>query len=180
MNSLVKTFSIVALFFLFSLLGFSQTSPSEPARDPITITITLIVDTENFDPCDLDNSCQFEVKRSDGVDVPIYSGEKLIDFLVEGIIDDEIIWQAKPKSASIGKVNIKKIDYNKGTRIFKKKDHSSVLSKRIKVKALYCTDGKPDYKYDLSFKIKKAGKANGEYIIDPKIKIRPREAFKKN
>ncbi|WP_282121958.1 hypothetical protein [Algibacter mikhailovii] len=173
MNSLVKTFSIVALLFLFPFFGFSQGSP-EPASDPITITITLIVDTENFDPNDLDKSCHFEVKRSDGLKVPLQTGVKLIDFLVKGKVDDEIIWQARPKPGSIGKVNIKKIRYQNGTRIFRKKDHGWFLSKRIKVKALYNSKGRPDYKYDLRFKIKKAGKANGKYTIDPKMKIMPR------
>ncbi|GGZ87059.1 hypothetical protein [Algibacter mikhailovii] len=176
MNSLVKTFSIVALYFLFPFFCFSQPTPKpDPDPDPVTITISLVVDTKNFDPTDWQKSCHFEAKRSDSVRVNPSVPGQLEDFNVNAWPGDIIIWKGKPSYFFKNTVNIKKVKYNKGDRIFKHKDHGSPFwSKKVDAKVMGGAKDGSDYEYDIIFKIKRAKRANGHYKIDPKISIRPR------
>ena len=164
MKSLVKTFLVTSLILLFSAFGFSQT----------TITITLIVDTDTFERDDWRASCHFEAEWADTGHVITNNGD-LEDFLVEAFVDDTIIWEGESSSSEHVIVDITKIKYKKGTRIFKNKTNdgkkpNGSKKEKVKTKALYSTQDKPDYKYDLTFKIKHLG----SFTIDPKMRIGPR------
>ena len=164
MKSLLKTFLVTSLIFLFSVFGFSQT----------TITITLIVDTDTFERADWQSSCSFEAEWADTGDVITSNGD-LEDFLVEASVDDTIIWEGVSSSSESVIVDITKIKYKRGARIFKNKTNygkklNGSKKEKVKTKVLYSTNDKPDYKYDLSFKIKHLG----SFKIDPKMRIWPR------
>jgi len=162
MKSLAKTFLTASLVFLFSAFGFSQA----------TITIKLIVDTANFDKDNLPSSCRFEATWSDSNKVVKSTPGDLEGFLIDAFAEDTIIWVGQSSSSDITIIDITKIKYKKGTRIFKNKtnygkNHDGSRKETVKTKVVDSTKGKPDYKYDLSFKINKGN----THKIDPKIRI---------
>ncbi len=166
MKSFAKTFLTIFIIFLFSTFGFSQA----------TITITLIVDTDNFDPDDLPASCRFEATWSDSDKIVKSTPGDLEGFLIDAFVEDTIIWEGESSDPENVIVDIRKIKYKKGARIFKNKANdgkkrNGSKKEKVKTKVLKSTKGKPDYKYDLSFKLKGANRANGNYKIDPKIRI---------
>lgn len=190
MTSLVKKTLTIILVFLFTSFGFSQAKPGDcscpsPSSDPTSITVTLIVDIENFDPDNWQKSCSFKAEWLDSGKICESTPGKLEEFCICGHKDDTIIWEGKiidklnPDSDN-GIVNIKKIKYKRGSRIFKKKGHGWIFSKKVDAKVVHGEKASLDYEYDLKFKIKRTEDANGKYTIDPKISIRPRGSFVKD
>jgi hypothetical protein len=162
MKSRIKTFSTIFLIFLFSTFGFSQA----------TITIKLFVDTANFDPGNLPASCSFEATWSDSGKVVRSDGD-LKNFTIDVFVDDTIVWEGQSSSSNIAIVDIKKIDRDNDSKIFKSKKHygkkrGNSKNETAEDKVLFTTKGKPDYKYKIFFKINHRGKT---HIIDPKIKV---------
>jgi hypothetical protein len=162
MKSSLHQFLVICLIFLFSEFGFSQA----------TITIKLIVDTANFDPDNLSGSCSFEATWSDSKKIVRSNGD-LEKFTIDVFVDDTIVWEGQSSSSDIAIIDIKKIDRKNDSKIFKKKKHygkkhGNSNKETIQGKLLYSTKGKPDFKYDILFKINRKGKT---YKIDPKIKV---------
>jgi len=165
MKSSVKKISAVSLIFLFSALGFSQD----------TITITLIVDTGNFDPDNWLKSCRLEYTPPGTEKVVESDSDALECFLVQADVDDLIIWEGRSSEPNSGTVDIKKIKRakRKGTEIFKNrslcyKRRSGFKKGTLQATVLEDTKDKNDYKYNLSFKINDTSRT---YIIDPKMRI---------
>ncbi len=167
MKSLVKYFSVISLLFLFSALGFSQD----------TVTITLIVDTANFDKDNWLASTSMVATRSDPNSVQRSIGD-LREFTVKAFVGDTIIFDAKSKSSDKVIVDIKRIKRTKrkGTIIFENRrycgeNRDGSKNKTVKVEVLKDTEDKEDYEYNICFKINSKGKT---YKIDPKLRIMPR------
>jgi hypothetical protein len=167
MKSFVKSFSAIFLIFLFSTIGFSQD----------TITIKLIVDTDNFDPDDMSASCSFEAVLPSG-EVQRSTGN-LEDFKIVATVEDTIIWEGQALDSLII-VDIKKIRRDSGKEIFNSRrlygsQQGNSNKETVKSKVLYSTQSAEnaeihdEYKYSISFKINK-GKT---YKIDPKVRIVP-------
>jgi hypothetical protein len=147
---------------LFSAIGFSQS----------TITIKLIVDTANFDPDNLSASCRFEATWSDSGKVVRSDGD-LENFTIDAFVEDTIVWEGESSSSDIAIIDIKKIDRDNDSKIFKDKKNygkkeGDSRKEIVKSKILYDTKDKSDYKYTLFFKINNRGKT---HKIDPKIKV---------
>ena len=162
MKSRIKTFSTIFLIFLFSTFGFSQAF----------ITITLIVDTDKVNSGNLQETCHFEARWSDSNIVMKSTPGDLEGFLVDAFVGDNIIWEGKSSSSESVIVDIKKIKYKKGSRIFNNGSHTGAKPRgskkeKVKAKVAFSTEGEADYKYDLDFKIKHVGK----FTIDPKLRI---------
>lgn len=165
MKSLKNQFFAVCLIFFFSAFSFSQA----------TITIKLLVDTGNFDENDLSKSCSFEATWSNS-DKVVRSNGNLEDFTIEAFEDDTIIWEGVSTSSNSTIIDITKIKYKKGSRIFKNKTNcgkkrDGSKNETVKIKILKNTKGKPDYKYKIAFKINHKG---ATHKIDPKLKVNPR------
>jgi len=87
------------------------------------------------------------------------------EFTVTGKVGDTFIWTGQAHSGS-DELNITKIKYEKGTKIF---DQDLIEgTKTVKAVAKFNTKGKDPYTYKISFKINDSGKT---YHIDPKVKI---------
>ena len=162
MKSRIYQFLAVCSIFLCSTVGFSQT----------TITIKLIVDTANFNPNDLSSSCRFEATWSDSGKVVSSNGD-LENFTIDAFVDDIIIWEGQSSSSDIAVVDIKKIDRDNDSKIFKTKKHYGKIQgnsnkETVEDQVLYNTEGMPNYKYTIFFKINRRGTT---HRIDPKIKV---------
>lgn len=165
MRSLVRSILILFVISLSSTAVFSQA----------TITIKLLVDTENFNPRDLVESCRFEATWSNSRKVVRSNGD-LEGFVIDAVVGDVIVWEGASSSGSSDVIDIKRVDRGRGSKIFKNDKHSgkkvgNSKKETIQDKVLYDTKGKDDYKYDISFKINGKGR---NYKIDPKIRITPR------
>jgi hypothetical protein len=130
------------------------------------------VDTENFDENDLSKSCSFEATWSDSSKVVRSNGD-LEDFTIEASEDDTIIWEGRSTSSNTAIIDIKKIDRENASKIFKNKKiygkkRGNSKKETAEARVLYNTKGKPDYKYKIFFKINQRGKT---HKIDPKIKV---------
>lgn len=167
MKSLSKSFLVICLVVLFSTSGFSQD----------TITINLIVDTDNFDPDDMAASCSFEANWSSG-EVETSTGN-LEDFLILATVEDTVIWEGQALNSDVI-VDIKQIKRDSGKDIFNSRrlvgsQQGNSNKETVKAKILFSTESAEnsqihdDYKYSISFKIDK-GKT---YKIDPKMRIVP-------
>ena len=86
-------------------------------------------------------------------------------FTVTGNVGDSFIWKGEAYSGS-DELNITKIKYEKGTKIFDKESIEG--TKKVKAVAKFNTKGKDPYTYKISFKINGKGRT---YHIDPKVKI---------
>jgi len=162
MKSLKNQFFAVCLIFFFSIFSFSQA----------TITIKLLVDTGNFDPSDLNKSCSFQATWSNSNKV-VKSNGNLEEFAIEAFVDDTILWEGVSTSSDISIVDIKKVDRDNDSKIFKNKKHygkkrGNSNNKTAEGKVRYNTKNKPDYKYKIFFKINHRG---ATHKIDPKIKV---------
>ncbi|MFT7150879.1 MAG: hypothetical protein ACI82Q_002754 [Nonlabens sp.] len=165
MRSLVRSILVLFIVSVCSTAVFSQA----------TITIKLLVDTENFDQNDLTKSCSFVATWSNSNKVVRSNGD-LEGFVIDAVVDDVIVWVGESTTSGTDIVDIKKVDRGSGSKIFKNDKHNgrkvgNSNKETIQDKVLYDTRGKEDYKYDISFKINGAGK---NHKIDPKIKIIPR------
>jgi hypothetical protein len=144
------------------MVGFSQA----------TITIKLIVNTANFHPDNLSASCSFEATWSDSGKVVRSDGD-LENFTIDAFVDDTILWEGQSSSSDIAIIDIKKIDRENYSKIFKDKKNygkreGDSRKETVKSKILYDTKDQPDYKYKIFFKINGRGKT---HKIDPKIKV---------
>jgi hypothetical protein len=162
MKLFLHQFLAICFITLFSAIGFSQA----------TITIKLIVDTANFDPDNLSASCRFEATWSDSGKVVRSDGD-LEDFTIDAFVEDTIVWEGESSSSDIAIIDIKKIDRDNDSKIFKDKKNygkkeGDSRKEIVKSKILYDTQDKSDYKYTLFFKINNRGKT---HKIDPKIKV---------
>lgn len=136
------------LVFTFGFNSFGQ----------VERTATLICDTNkliNMQPKNAHKVCYFEGQEA---------GSDPRQYVINGNLGDTIIWKGKPASGS-DELNITKIKYEKGTKIFEK--DSIEGSKTVRAVAKFRTKDKPDYTYLIYFKV------NGrkQYFIDPKVKI---------
>jgi hypothetical protein len=144
------------------MVGFSQA----------TITIKLIVDTANFDPNNLSASCSFEATWSDSGKVVRSDGD-LENFAIDAFVNDTLLWEGQSSSSNIAIIDIKKIDRENNSKIFKNKKNygkreGDSKKETVKSKILYDTKDKPDYKYKIFFKLNNRGKT---HKIDPKLKV---------
>lgn len=162
----MKTFYrhlIIGCCFLLALnLGFSQE----------TITVELLIDTANFDPSNLNSSCSFKATWSNSGKV-VTSNGNLEDFTIDITVDDIVIWEGKSTSSDATIIDIKKVDRENNSKIFKNKKNLGKIrgnsnKESVEATALYDTQGKPDYKYKIFFKINHRGKT---HKIDPKIRV---------
>ena len=165
MKALVRSILVLFIVSLSSNAVFSQA----------TITIKLLVDTENFDPNDLTNSCSFVATWSNS-DKVVRSNGDLEGFVIDAVVDDVIVWEGESTSSGTDIVDIKKVDRGSGSKIFKNDRHNGrkvggANKETVQDKVLYDTKGKEDHKYDISFRINGEGR---NYKIDPKIRITPR------
>lgn len=165
MRSFVRSFLVISLISLSTTAVFSQS----------TITIKLIVDTENFDANDLTKSCSFVATWSNSRKVVRSSGD-LENFVIDAVVDDVIVWEGESSTSSTDVIDIKRVDRGGGSKIFKNARHSgrkigNSKKETVQDKVLFDTKGKADYKYNISFKINGKGR---NYKIDPKIRITPR------
>lgn len=152
--------------FCLILLTFNLSFAQE------TITVKLLVDTANFDPSDLNASCSFEATWSNSGKVVRSSGD-LKEFTIDVRVDDTVVWEGESTSSSIAVIDIKKVDRENNSRIFKNKKHYGKVrgnsnKETVEDQVLYSTEGLPDYKYKIFFKINHRGTT---YKIDPKIKV---------
>ena len=162
MKSHLQHFLAIFFIFLCSVVGFSQA----------TITIKLIVDTANFNPDDLSSSCSFEATWSDSGKVVRSNGD-LENFTIDAFVDDTILWEGQSSSSDLAVIDIKKIDRENDSKIFKTKKHYGKIrgnsnKETVEDRVLYDTEDMPDYKYKIFFKINRRG---ATHKIDPKIKV---------
>jgi hypothetical protein len=143
-------------------LGFSQE----------TITVTLRVDTKNFDANDLNSYCSFEAVWSNSDKVVTSNGD-LENFEINVFVDDTVIWEGTSTTSDMTIIDIKKVVRENSSKIFKdKRNYGQKLgnsqNEAVKARVLYDTKEKPDYKYKIFFKINQTAKI---HKIDPKIKV---------
>lgn len=162
---------MIAVFqrLLFCILFFGLLGTGY-AQD--TITVTLMVDTQNFNPDDLNDSCSFKAVWSDSGKVVTSTGD-LEGFEFGAFVEDTIVWEGVSTSSDSDLIDIKKVVRENDSKIFKDKRNNgqrrgSSNKETVQAKILYSTVGKPDYKYKIYFKINQSGKT---HKIDPKIKV---------
>lgn len=148
----MKTTKQFFILVTLALLSFSNTSFGQALERTVTLKCYIDSLKQQKDPYKV---CKFE-------------GQTETDtrqFTVTGNVGDSFIWKGEAYSGS-DKINITKIKYEKGTKIF---DNDSIEgTKTVKAVAKYNTNGKAPYTYKISFKINGKGKT---YHIDPKVRI---------
>jgi hypothetical protein len=153
MKSLQQRFLIMTiLIYAFSFSSYGQ---------QVERTITLVCNTaklKDMKPKNAHRVCYFNG----------YPGSDPRQFTVNAVVEDTLIWNGKPLSGS-DELNITKIKYEKGTKIFDK--DSIEGTKTVKAVAKYSTKGKKPYTYKIYFKINNTKK---QYFIDPKVSVIPR------
>jgi hypothetical protein len=135
-----------------------------------THTVTLIVNTANFDRNNIDASCSIKAESpSTGV---LRSQGDLQNFTLVVNERDSIVWEGVSSSEPGNAIHIKRIKYEKGTKIFNKDrlDGKARAGKGdiVRGKPIRTTINTEDFKYSLLFKI---DSENGTFKIDPKIKV---------
>ncbi len=148
----MKTTKQFFILVTIALLSFSNTSFGQALEHTVTLKCHIDSLKQKKDPYKV---CKFE-------------GQTETDtrqFTVTGKVGDSFIWKGEAYSGS-DELNITKIKYEKGTRIFA--NDSIEGTKTVKAVAKFNTKGKAPYTYKISFKINGRGKT---YHIDPKVKI---------
>lgn len=125
-------------------------------------TVTLYVDTANFDKSNISKFCNFG--QTDGT-----SNE---DYTIVVNVGDTITWQGVSTSNQEDVVMIHSVRHNRGKKIF---DQDEIVgdgkNPRLSKKALYSTRGQESHKYTLRFIIVRNGKRSEVFQIDPKIEV---------
>jgi len=137
-----------------------------------TVTLTLIVNTSNFNADNLNASCTFEAQWSNSGQV-IRSNGNLEDFTIEVNVGDIIVWEGISSTSENDVIDIKRIAQANNTRIFNNERNDGQMrgnsnKETVVDKVLFNTNGRPDYKYDVFFKINRSGPT---HKIDPKIRV---------
>ncbi len=135
-----------------------------------THTVTLIVDTANFDRNNPASSCAL---RSESPNTGVVeSNGDLENFTVTMQEGDLVVWEGISSSNPEDLVHLKKIKYEKGTKIFNKDrldgKPQSGKGDIVEGKTISNTKNKEDFKYTMLFKV---DSQNGTFKIDPKIKV---------
>lgn len=162
MKSLIKKEFAIAIAVVFSLFAYSQE----------TITITLMVDTQSFNPEYPLESCSLQAEYSKSGEI-LRASENLENFSVSATIDDNIVWEGVSTSSARTRVDITKIRGENDSRIFRNRTNYGRLTeinphKIVESKIMYSTKDKPDYKYSIYFNI---NNSEDTFVIDPKIKV---------
>ncbi|MBO3117686.1 hypothetical protein J4050_13095 [Winogradskyella sp. DF17] len=162
MESFFKKEYAIAIALVFSLFAYSQQ----------TITITLMVDTQSFNPETPLASCSLKAEYSRSGEV-LEAWDNLENFTVPATVDDNIVWEGMSTSSGRTRVDIAKIQGENDSRIFRKRTNYGRLTevnphKVVESKILYSTKDKPDYKYSIYFNI---NNGRDTFKIDPKIKV---------
>jgi len=89
------------------------------------------------------------------------------EFTIYVKVGDIIEWDGMSTDGE-GAIDIKKIKYESGTNVFNKPEIDGVTTVVGTVRQ--DTEGKPEYKYKISFKVNDTGRM---YSIDPKVAVRP-------
>ncbi len=136
------------------ICAFSIKSYSQQVEHPIT----LICDTDklkNMKPKNAYKACYFQGQTES-------DSRK---FTVTGNLNDTFVWNGKASSGT-DELNITKIKYEKGTKIFK--NDSIEGTNTVRAVAKKSTKNKDPYTYIIYFKVNNKKK----YHIDPKVRIR--------
>lgn len=162
----MKTFLKPIIFCLLGAFTISSSFSQE------TVTVKLLIDTANFNPAKLSESCSFVATWSNSGKVVRSNGD-LENFAIDVFVNDTIVWEAMSTSSDDTIIDIKKIDRENNSKIFKNKKNTGKIrgnsnKESVEANVLYDTKGKPDYKYKIFFKINHRGTT---YKIDPKIKV---------
>lgn len=148
----MKTTKQIFILVTIGLLAFSNTTFGQTQEHIITLKCHINRLQENKDPYTV---CKFEGQTETDTR----------EFTVTGKVGDSFVWKGEAYSGS-DELNITKIKYERGTKIFDKEPNEG--TKTVKAIAKFNTKGKDPYTYKISFKI------NGKrrtYHIDPKVKI---------
>ena len=148
----MKTIKQLFILVTIALLSFSNTVFAQAQEHTVILKCHINRLQENKDPYTV---CKFE-------------GQTETDsrqFTVTGKVGDSFVWKGEAYSGS-DELNITKIKYEKGTKIF---DEESIEgTKTVKAVAKFNTKDKDPYTYKISFKINDNGRT---YHIDPKVRI---------
>ena len=148
----MKTIKQLFILVTIALLSFSNTVFAQAQEHTVILKCHINRLQENKDPYTV---CKFE-------------GQTETDsrqFTVTGKVGDSFVWKGEAYSGS-DELNITKIKYEKGTKIF---DEESIEgTKTVKAVAKFNTKDKDPYTYKISFKINGNGRT---YHIDPKVRI---------
>lgn len=156
-----RTF-LYAFMLLFCAYSYSQE----------TITITLLVDTDNFDPENLSKSCTLTAVYSKSGKV-IESNGDLESFTIDAYVDDEIIWVGKSTGSKEEIIDIRRIKRENDSKVFDSrriygKSDGITANKIARSTILFDTENKEAFKYEIHFEI---ASWRDSYKIDPKIKV---------
>ena len=148
----MKTAKQLLVPFTIALLSLSNTTFGQAKEHTITLKCHINRLQENKDPykvCKFNGQTESDTRQ----------------FTVTGNVGDTFIWKGEAYSGS-DELNITKIKYEKGTKIFDKDLNEG--TKTVKAVAKFNTKGKDPFTYKISFRINGKGRT---YHIDPKVKI---------
>ena len=149
------------LFILMAIVLFLLSSNSYAQE---THTLTLYVDTDSINEDNKETTCYIERK-----DVSIK------DYTTQVNLEDKIIWVGGSLNGN-DKVKIKKIRYVSGAEILKNnKLINCLFSQKVRGKVnkkdkFDLTKGNVET-YSIEFKVKRRGRSNENFIVDPKLQI---------
>jgi hypothetical protein len=162
MKSIKNQILTLSLIFFVLKIGYTQD----------TVTVKLLVDTVNFNADNLSTSCSFEAEWSNSGQV-VSSNGNLEDFTIEVNVGDIIVWEAISSTSETDIIDVKRIARANNSRIFNNDNNNGQIrgnsnKETVEDQVLFDTTGKPDYKYNIFFKINRSGPT---HKIDPKIRV---------
>lgn len=149
----MKTSKKYFILLAIALFSFSHTSFSQVEEH----TVTLVCKTDQLKTKKPYEACYFA--QAPNVDPR--------EFLITVNVRDIIIWEGQSESGE-DKIDIKKIKWDHGTKIFDKDFTDGIETVTDTVK--HDTRNKEDFKYTIQFKVNDSRKM---YKIDPKVKVNP-------
>ena len=154
--------SIATLLVLFSVFSFMRCSTE--TRSFKIHTITLRVDTENIDNSDLEKYCSFKGQPT---------GVPNSDFTIDVKPGDIILWVGESTSPGDHEVLIESINYRGGHGSKNLLGQNVIQGSNgvLAARVLKSAQVGEFEKYIIKFKVKNGQPGNGNFQIDPKLRI---------
>lgn len=143
---------LIALIII-TLFSISNTAIAQAQEH----TVTLVCNSDELKTKKTHEACYFA--QDPDVDPR--------EFLITVNVGDVILWEGQSVSGE-DRIDIKKIKWDKGTKIFDKDFIDGIETVTGTVK--YDTKDKKDFKYTIQFKVNDSEKM---YKIDPKVRVNP-------
>jgi len=149
----MKTATRLIALTIITLFSISNTSIAQAQEH----TVTLVCNSDELRTKKTHEACYFA--QDPDVDPR--------EFLITVDVGDVILWDGQSVSGE-DRIDIKKIKWDKGTKIFDEDFIDGIETVVGTVK--YDTKDKKDFKYTIQFKVNDSEKM---YKIDPKVRVNP-------